>query len=330
MAGKPGKILIRMRNKDTKYLQFPLCLMQNLFTDKKGTMDKIFDAGIYYLSINPKFVSDQSQSGNHVLYQWYRHKSDLTDYLRRELKRYYSNGTLTPDPDYNGFVGYLGFQPCEIDDLNRIMNNDPEFHQAVIEFHQVHKAMNFTGITGNAGLMAIDGKAIVKNIPAGHQWPMINKDILFDFYKHDKDQWQLAQFAAYIAIGSIIGATGIGYKATNKQMILARMFGYSSHKAMPEILNPLVKELMDKYSIRYWMDKLLQQLELNWKIKIYNPKSMKSIIVGNEKTTIEAMALKAETGRRSAKIRALKDQKIEAHDKAIKQLNLQQLKQGNQ
>jgi len=190
--------------------------------------------------------------------------------------------------------------------------------------------MNFTGITGNAGLMAIDGKAIVKNIPAGHQWPMINKDILFDFYKHDKDQWQLAQFAAYIAIGSIIGATGIGYKATNKQMILARMFGYSSHKAMPEILNPLVKELMDKYSIRYWMDKLLQQLELNWKIKIYNPKSMKSIIVGNEKTTIEAMALKAETGRRSAKIRALKDQKIEAHDKAIKQLNLQQLKQGNQ
>ena len=57
---------------------------------------------------------------------------------------------------------------------------------------------------------------------------------------------------------------------------------------------------------------------------------MKSIIVGNEKTTLEAMALKAEAGRRAAKIKALKDQKIEAHDKAIKQLNLQQLKQRTQ
>ena len=321
-----GKILIRMRNKDTKYLQFPLCLMQNLFTDKKGTMGKIFDAGIYNLSINPKFASDQSQAGNHVLYQWYRHKSDLTDYLRKELKRYYSNGTLSLDEEQNGFFGNMGFIPSEIDDFIKILNNDSKFHQAVIEFHQVHKAMNFIGITGNTGKITIDGKAIVANIPDKEPWPMINKDLLFDFYEHDKDQWQIVQFAAYIAIGSIIGATGIGYKATNKQMILARMFGYSSHKAMPEILNPLVKELMNKYSIRYWMDKLLQQLELNWKIKIYNPKSMKSIIVGNEKTTIEAMALKAETGRRSAKIRALKDRKIEAHDKAIKQLNLQQLK----
>ena len=53
-------------SKDTKYLQFPLCLMQNLFTDKKGTMGKIFDAGIYNLSINPKFASDQSQAGRQV------------------------------------------------------------------------------------------------------------------------------------------------------------------------------------------------------------------------------------------------------------------------
>ena len=32
-----------MEDKDTKYLQFPLCLMNNIFTDKKGTLDKIFD-----------------------------------------------------------------------------------------------------------------------------------------------------------------------------------------------------------------------------------------------------------------------------------------------
>ena len=329
MAGIPGKILITM-NKDTKYLQFPLCLMNNFFNDNHGTLSKIFDAGIYKLSLNLKFARDQSEAGTQVLFDWYRHEDKLTTYLHKELTKYYKNGKLEQDEEQNGFHGKDGFFPFEMDELHKIMNNDSEFHQAIIEYSQVHSVMKFLTIEGNTGKITIDGKSIVEKIPDKEPWPMINKDLLFDFYEHDKDQWQLAQFAAYIAIGSIIGASGIGYKAANKQLIIARMFGYRSHKTIPENLNPLVKELLDKYSARYWMDKLLQQLEINWKIKIYNPKGMKGFILGNEKTTIEAMALKAETGRRAAKINALKQQKKDAHDKAIQQINLQQLKQGNQ
>jgi hypothetical protein len=311
--------------KDTKYLQFPLSLLQNLFTDKAGTLNKIFDAAIYNLSMNPKFASDNAAAGQGVLYDWYRHENYLTTYLHEELRKHYADETLNSNGDDNGFYG-SEFNPYEIDELIEIMDNDSEFHQAIIEYHQVHKAIRFLEIKGGTGAQVINGKAIVDKIPSGEVWAMINKDLLFDYYKNDKDQWQLVQFAAYIAIGSIIGATKLGFKPTNKNLILARMFGYKIHNDIPEKLNPTVKELMNKYSTRYWMGKLLQELQVSWHVKLYNPKGMRGFTVGNKKASIETMALKAEAGRRAAKIQALKDQTEIARYRALEKLNLQQPK----
>ncbi|MFZ4521476.1 MAG: hypothetical protein ACOYNC_07215 [Bacteroidales bacterium] len=305
-------------DKNTKYIQFPLRLMRNFFNDHKGTINNIFDSGIYYYSM--RLTADRSEAATHALYDCCRHKDNLTTYLKKELTRFYKNGQLVYDEDQNGFSSSAAFIPCEIDNFIEILNNNSELNQAIIEYYQVHKAMRSKnlGITGNTGQILTDGKAIVDGIPDGEPWPMVNKDLLFDYYKNDKDQWQLVQFAGYIAIGSIIGKRH--YCRTNKQHIMARMFGYASHKAIPENLNPLVKELMNKYSTRYWMDKLLQQLELTWQIKTYS-RNMRGVMIGKEKATLETMALAAEKGKRVIQVNDLKVKKNEAWEKALQQLN---------
>lgn len=307
-------------HKDTKYLQFPLCLMQNFFNDPAGTIQKIFDAGIYRFS--QKVPNDQEAAARQLLYDYYRHKNKLTSYLHRELSSNYNNGTLELDEDYNGFVGPSGtFEPLEHDDLVKIMNDDACFNEAVIEYYQVDSALKFLDIESNTGYKVTAGKELLKNIPAGHPWPMISKDILFRYYTHDKQPWELEQFAAYIAVGSIIGKQT--YCRTNKQFILSRMLGFVKYKDIPEKPNPIVSDLIKKYSTRYWMDKLLQQLELNWEIKIYN-NNMHGLWIGNSKISIEALVLAAETKKQANRIEKLKQQKIEAKNKALQQLNKRQ------
>ena len=285
-------------HKDTKYLQFPLCLMQNFFNDPAGTIQKIFDAGIYRYS--QKVPNDQEAAARQLLYDYYRHKNKLTSYLHRELSSNYNSGTLELDEDYNGFVCPSGtFEPLEHDDLVKIMNKDAGFNEAVIEYYKVDSALKFLGIESNTGYKVTAGKELLKNIPAGHPWPMISKDILFRYYTHNKQPWEQEQFAAYIAVGSILGK--VPYKKTNKQHILSRMFGFVTYKQIPYDLNPLVSDLIKKYSTRYWMDKVLQELELSWDIKIYSH-NMQGLYVGNSKISMEALILVAETKKQANQI----------------------------
>jgi len=307
-----------MNNKDKKYLQFPLCVMQTFFNDPAGTIQKIFDAGIYRFS--QRLPVDMLNVYRQLLYDYYRHKDKLTTYLENELTSHYNSGALELDEDYNGFDG-ADFLPNEIDQLRVILENDPEFKQAAIEYSQVHAALNILGIEGNTGCKVTAGKKLLSNIPDKEPPAMISKDLLFQYYKEDKNPWQLAELAAYIGIGSILGKKS--YCRTNKEMILSRMFGYASHKHIPEKLNLLVSDLMEKYSTRYWMGKLLQELQLGWGIKIYSH-NIRGLYIGNSKITMEALVLAAETKKRKNQIAGLKMQKDAAREKALQQLNKEQ------
>lgn len=52
--------------------------------------------------------------------------------------------------------------------------------------------------------------------------------IMWDYYKHDKNEFQIACFRAFCSIKSILGASET--VITNKEMIIARMFGRSKPK----------------------------------------------------------------------------------------------------
>lgn len=155
------------------------------------------------------------------------------------------------------------------------------------------------GVTiGNAERTYQNGLSLLN-----HKHPMpfvgISIELWFDFYKNidDKNEYQIALLAAHQSIKSILGKkTAI---KTNKQMILARMFGYASPKEASEPC-----ELMQKYSQRYWMDKILTELELNWNLKTFS-NHLRGMYLSYDLDYLELVKI-SEASKRNTKIQKLK------------------------
>jgi hypothetical protein len=95
----------------------------------------------------------------------------------------------------------------------------------------------------------------------------VKKDMLFEFYKNDKSEFEIAVFLAYVGLKSIIG-TKPYIKITNDYLI-ARMFGYGS---IAELEKDYSEERV-KYSTRYHLDKVKAKLESQFGLKLYGQKT---------------------------------------------------------
>jgi hypothetical protein len=152
--------------------------------------------------------------------------------------------------------------------------------------------------------------------------PMISKSLLFDFRDNEKKEIDLIQLVSYIAVKSILGVKS--FVKTNKMHIVCRMFGYSSVKHLPVKMPTNINSLFLKYSNRYHIDKVLMQLELNWNVITYSNKIRGMYIAMSNKTSIEQLALLAETRKHKNRIAEHKKKKKEATAKALEQLNKEQ------
>ncbi len=310
---------------DERYLQFPLFMLRELFIDRQKTIAEIISYGIYHFSKNQKY--DLSDVAKQMMYCYYRKQGDLTNDLRRMIQRYIDSENIYFDEDYNGFAGSEFNPVLELEQILRLFENDNNFKEKAIEFYQIRQACSrdLLNITCNIDACLRRGKEIERTIPEGEPYPSINKSLFFDFRDHEKTEFDLMQFACYIAIRSILGEKP--YCRTNKEMILCRAFGYKSNKELPATMNPVIKELFDKYNKRYHIDRILQSLELNWNILIYSH-NIRGLYIGlSKKITLESMIVQAETKKKKKQIDALKKRKDEAREKALQQLNKgQQLK----
>lgn len=310
---------------DFKYLQFPLCMLRNLFADKEKTINDIINYGIYRFARKQDY--DLFEVARQMMYCFYRKQGDLTNDLRRMIQRYIDSENIQIDDDYNGFSGSEFNPETEIGNIMELFNTDNNFMEKAIEFYQIRQACSrdLLNITCNIDACLRRGKEIERTIPEGEPYPSINKDRFFDFRDHEKTEFDLMQFACYIAIRSILGEKP--YCRTNKEMILCRAFGYKSNKHLPTTMNPVIKELFVKYKKRYHIDRILQSLELNWNILIYSH-NIRGLYIGlSKKITLESMIVQAETKKKKKQIDALKKRKDEAREKALQQLNKgQQLK----
>jgi hypothetical protein len=132
------------------------------------------------------------------------------------------------------------------------------------EEKQYQDALKFLGITqGNIWSGIRNAKSILAKLPQKYPIAGIEKDILFDFYKNLKSEFDMICFAAFLAIRSILGKKV--FCKTNKQLIHARMFGYVSAKELPTKLSPQEA----KYKLRWHIDKILFDLQTNWHLKLY-------------------------------------------------------------
>ncbi len=113
-------------------------------------------------------------------------------------------------------------------------------------------------------------------MPANSPMVMIPQKKLKEFYAEEKTELEIMTFAVYLAIHSILGKKK--YCRTTKEMILARAFGFRN---MEELMkNP--PALFEKYSKRYWIDKLLAEVSGDtWGIHVYSTnEGLRGLYVG--------------------------------------------------
>jgi hypothetical protein len=303
---------------DERYLQFPLFLIRDFFTDKERAINDIITYGIYCYSKKVNYSLEEVS--RQVMYGYYR--GGLTHELKRVLERYIVDAQIEIDEDYNGFNGKTFNPETEIEQILHLFEADSNFKALAIEYFQIKEAYKFLKFNRNFDNCLKKGKQIDKLIPPHDPFPMINMQRLLNFRENAKTEFEIAQFLAYISIRSILGIKF--YCRTNKEMIVCRMFGYASKKQLPNQMNPKLKELFDKYSNRYHIDKVLQCLELNWNIRTYS-KNMRGLYVSvKNKISIDNLALIAERKKKINQINALKAEKNQAKEKALQQLNKEQ------
>lgn len=309
-----------------KYLQFPLLLIRGLFTDKEKTMNDIIQFGIYRFAKRINY--ELHDVARQLMFYYYRHRSDLTSDLNKTMRMYVNDEMIEIDEDYNGF-SFENFNPeTAIQQIQEIFNTDHDFKNNAIEFYRMKQSYDFLGIKGNLSNCLKAGKQIEKTIPENEPFPMINKNLLFEYRDHDKSEFDLMQLAAYISIRSILGKKS--YCRTTQEMIICRAFGYASKKRLPGEMQPVIKELFSKYQKRHHIDRVKQHLELNWNILIYSNHIRGLYVALKNKITIDNLALIAETKKKKNQIAKLKDAKQEAKEKALQHLNKErQLNKGN-
>lgn len=174
-------------------------------------------------------------------------------------------------------------------------------------------SLHFLGITQpNIKNGISNAKRVLCRMPEKYPTTGIEKDILFDYYKNEKSDFDIVCLSAFLGIRSILGKKP--YDKTNKYLIHARMFGYVTAKELPAKLTPL----QEKYKIRWHMDKVLTELQINWHLKVlwnHNRGFYLSFDL-----SFDEMALLIEKDKQSTKIQRLNELKRKAIEGAKVQL----------
>jgi hypothetical protein len=177
------------------------------------------------------------------------------------------------------------------------------------EAERYKDALKFLGISQPSYKSNLsEAKCTLLEMPPRYPISGIAMDMLWDYYTHEKTDFDIACLGAFLGIKSILGTKP--YCKTNKAFIHARMFGYSSSKEMPYKLSPIEA----KYQIRWHMDKVLMELQNNWFLKLVS-NHQRGMYLSFDISLAE-LYLKAENNKQLTKIKQLKDLKNIAFENA--------------
>lgn len=271
-----------MENKKSyRYIQFPVCLLSDMFKNKRKTINDIIDYGVFNFSTKMTYkIEDVARQS---IYFYYR-KPELVK-LRKMIDKLDSE-LIGLDECYNGFSGDT-FDPIdEQRELLRHFEENEELREHCINLYRLHCVCQILMISAQLEAMLKRAIDITERLPKATQvienpsevtiisnkkekgLPTATAKIttLLDFRDDDKTDYELEQYVAYLAINSIIGKSTS--KFTNYDHIRARMFGFAKASLITEEVKR--SELFIKYLKSYRMKKLMKALELNWKILTYS------------------------------------------------------------
>lgn len=300
-------------NYQPKYIQFPVNMLSTIFDNPKRFFDQVISVGSSMYA--GKVKADTVEVARQLIYHYI---TDPQKKLTNELNRFIKSKdgsrvdgqlfSICDDRQY--YFAESGKFNCMADDqvLAAILEAHPEklraakaWYKHLIACHYLSiQVLNMQNITNTVESNNIEGQPLC----------MVNLDIVWDFKKNTKSENQIAQFAAYASIKSILGKKPV--LLTNKQHIVARMFGAKSIKTLPAKKHPL----FEKYMNRYHIDKILEQLELHWGLKVMTAPGLHGMYV-SFKMDYEQLAVFAENRKLKNKRKELKDIKQAARISAM-------------
>jgi hypothetical protein len=158
-----------------------------------------------------------------------------------------------------------------------------------------------------------EGELLFNSIPPKAPKTSLNVNIVSEFHKENKDEFEIVCFLAFAALRSILQKKPF-VRITN-DFFLARMAGHN--KALKEEGEPL-PEALKKYCNRYQIDKIKTELRNNWRLKYYGFKTYGFYI--SFQLELTDLIFQVEKKRKKNVNRLYKEEEKEAKRKAIYRL----------
>lgn len=263
-------------DKQYSYIYFPLCLLTKVHVSglPKDAMSDILDYGIVQYSKQFNYLSeyisfDLFEVYRQIMYVFYKDEDKLAFEIKEWIYELIEDDSLCPNYDYKGFSDNEFIVDEETDAMHNAWDSELEKQEVCIRFYQMRQAMKSLSLTGNLDaiwrnyLKVSDELKLFEKLNGSDALVSIKTDLIMDFYKNDKIDYEYELFTAFCAIKSIIGSKK--YASTNKLFIVKRMLGAKNNKVFESILNDKktgrkLKVVFDKYTKRYHIDKLISTL----------------------------------------------------------------------
>jgi len=188
-------------------------------------------------------------------------------------------------------------------------------NQKYHSYNPINDALNSLNISyGNSEKSLRIGKILYESIDENAPKTSININMMFDFYKNKKTDFEIVCFLAFASLKSIIQKQV--YKKITNEYLLNRMSGNSKNN---NCINPLLK----KYSNRYQLDKIKTELQLSWGLKYYAVKTRG--FYASFTMPLNELAVIAERKNRTYKLKLLKEKIKEASRQAKEQVKNEKL-----
>jgi hypothetical protein len=256
-------------NRDDRYIQFPLCLLQETYKNPTDGFNLILDFGIVNYAL--KFKFEITEVARQLMYAYYRNKDMIQRNLYIKMESYIKNEQITIDPDYEGFSAKdkMIFDPDpSTAEVFCLFNSDMEFKETAIIRYQIAQAVNFLNLSlGDIDITiqnyhkGISLKNVFENRFGSECMPSIKPSQIIEFRDSGKE---LDLFRAYIGIKSMIGRNI--FAPTNHLAILSRMIGCRTKAAFEHFTtdkynkNKNLLSTVEKYLKPYQRRKLLLTL----------------------------------------------------------------------
>lgn len=249
------------RKKD-RYVQFPLCLIKETYSDPIKGLVLMIAYGITHFALKQEY--NMQEVVRQLFYDYYRNSSRMQQDLFKRFEALEDGANLIFDDNACFGRGDM-FDPADTKEVEYIIKQfdaDPQFKDMAVLNYQLHQAMDFLGAEPHSFDSLIrdfkEAEAIRKAFEVRYGPDAMPTCKLSQLYSFRDDPRDIDLLRAYIGCRSIIGKKT--FATTHKGLIVQRMLGAKTVEVLKDFLEEDTIPTYEKYSKRYPFSRLRDKL----------------------------------------------------------------------